>query len=54
MIKFSYIHFSLFYAYIFQLTRAQIEALLQGCVVAFDISDSEYVGVLLLDEKTNP
>ena len=39
-----------FGAYIFRLTRAQIEALLQGRVVAFDISDGEYAGFLVTDE----
>jgi len=39
-----------FGAYVFKLTRAQIEALLQGRVVAFDISSGEYAGFLVSDE----
>lgn len=39
-----------FGAYIFRLTRAQIEALLQGRVVAFDINEGEYAGFLVSDE----
>lgn len=39
-----------FGAYVFRLTRAQIEALLQGRVVAFDINEGEYAGFLVLDE----
>ncbi len=39
-----------FGAYIFRLTRAQIEALLQGRVVAFDINESEYAGFLVSDD----
>ena len=38
-------------AYVFRLTRAQIEALLQGCVVAFDIAGEEYAGFLTLQEE---
>jgi len=36
--------------FVFGLTRAQIEALLQGQVVAFDISMREYAGFLILKE----
>ncbi len=39
--------------YVFRLTRAQIEALLQGRVVAFDISGREYAGFLVLKESEN-
>lgn len=39
--------------YVFRLTRAQIEALLQGRVVAFDISGREYAGFLVLKESAN-
>ena len=38
-------------AYVFRLTRAQIEALLQGRVVAFDIAGEEYAGFLTLQEE---
>ena len=38
-------------AYVFRLTRAQIEALLQGRVVAFDIATEEYAGFLTLQEE---
>ena len=37
-------------AYVFRLTRAQIEALLDGRVVAFDIAGDEYAGFLVLEE----
>ena len=37
-------------AFVFRLTRAQIEALLQGRVVAFDINEGEYAGFLVSDE----
>ena len=40
--------------YVFRLTRDQIEALLQGRVVVFDISGREYVGFLVLEESTAP
>jgi hypothetical protein len=36
--------------FVFHLTRAQIEALLQNQVVAFDISTREYAGFLILKE----
>ncbi|OGG52215.1 MAG: hypothetical protein A3F84_03905 [Candidatus Handelsmanbacteria bacterium RIFCSPLOWO2_12_FULL_64_10] len=39
--------------YVFRLTRAQIEALLQGRVVAFDIGGREYAGFLVLKESAN-
>ena len=35
---------------VFRLTRAQVEALLQGQVVAFDIRDREYAGFLIVEE----
>ena len=41
-------------AYVFKLTRDQIEALLQGRVVAFDISSGEYAGFLVSDETGSP
>jgi putative endonuclease len=34
--------------YVFKLTRAQIQALLEGKVVAFDISGREYAGFLMM------
>lgn len=37
-------------ASVFRLTRAQVEALLQGRVVAFDIRQREYAGFLVLDD----
>ncbi|MDP1624440.1 MAG: hypothetical protein Q8L64_01595 [bacterium] len=37
-------------SFVFQLTREQIEALLQGKVVAFDIRGREYAGFLKLAE----
>jgi len=37
-------------AFVFRLTRSQVEALLQGRVVAFDISQREYVGFLVFEE----
>jgi hypothetical protein len=43
-----------FDAYVFRLTRAQIEALLQGRVVAFDISNGEYAGFLVSNENDLP
>jgi hypothetical protein len=43
-----------FGAYVFRLTRTQIEALLQGRVVAFDISNGEYAGFLVSDEHDQP
>ena len=43
-----------FGAYVFRLTLAQIEALLQGRVVAFDISNGEYAGFLVSDEHDPP
>ena len=43
-----------FVAYVFRLTLAQIEALLQGRVVAFDISNGEYAGFLVSDEHDPP
>lgn len=39
--------------YVFALTRAQVEALLQGHVVAFDINEKEYAGFLVLREAAN-
>lgn len=39
-----------FGAYVFRLTRVQIEALLKGRVVAFDINEGEYAGFLVSDE----
>jgi hypothetical protein len=39
-----------FDSFVFQLTREQIEALLQGKVVAFDIRGREYAGFLKLTE----
>jgi hypothetical protein len=35
---------------VFRLTRAQVEALLHGQVVAFDIRDREYAGFLIVEE----
>jgi len=43
-----------FGAYVFRLTLAQIEALLQGRMVAFDISNGEYAGFLVSDEHDPP
>ncbi len=43
-----------FGAYVFKLTRDQIEALLQGRVVAFDINEGEYAGFLVWNEKDTP
>lgn len=40
--------------FVFALTRAQAEALLQGQVVAFDISSREYAGFLLVNEAATP
>ena len=37
--------------YVFQFTRAQIQALLEGKVIAFDINGREYVGFLTLAEE---
>jgi len=37
-----------FGSYVFRLTRAQIQAVLDGKVVAFDISGREYAGFLTL------
>jgi hypothetical protein len=37
-------------AFEFRLTRAQVEALLQGRVVAFDINQGEYAGFLVVEE----
>ena len=37
-------------AFVFRLTRTQVEALLEGHVVAFDIGQREYAGFLVLDE----
>lgn len=37
--------------FVFTLTRAQAEALLQGKVVAFDISSREYAGFMMLKES---
>jgi hypothetical protein len=39
--------------FVFRLTRTQIEALLQGRVVAFDINGREYAGFLALPEATH-
>jgi hypothetical protein len=39
--------------FVFALTRAQVEALLQGQVIAFDINSKEYAGFLVLREKLN-
>jgi hypothetical protein len=39
--------------YMFALTCAQVEALLDGQVVAFDINSNEYAGFLVLREKRN-
>jgi hypothetical protein len=39
--------------YVFRLTRDQVEALLQGRVVAFDINGREYAGFLVLKESAN-
>ncbi|MDP1624725.1 MAG: hypothetical protein Q8L64_03040 [bacterium] len=39
-----------FDSFVFKLTREQIEALLQGKVVAFDIRGREYAGFLTLAE----
>ena len=36
--------------YVFALTRAQLEAVLNGKVVAFDINDDEYSGFLMLKD----
>ena len=43
-----------FGAYVFKLMRDQIEALLQGRVVAFDINEGEYAGFLVWNEKDTP
>ena len=37
-------------AFVFRLTRSQVEELMQGRVVAFDISGREYAGFLVLQE----
>jgi hypothetical protein len=37
--------------FVFTLTRAQAEALLQGKVVAFDISSREYAGFMRLKDS---
>ncbi|MBC8333271.1 MAG: hypothetical protein H8E28_14920 [Anaerolineae bacterium] len=44
-----------FDSFVFRLTRAQVEALLEGKVVAFDIRGREYAGFLTLkkDEPAN-
>ena len=39
--------------FVFALTRAQVEALLQGQVIAFDINSQEYARFLVLREKLN-
>jgi hypothetical protein len=39
--------------FVFKLTRAQAEALLQGKVVAFDISSREYAGFLVVGEAAH-
>ena len=39
--------------FVFALTRAQVETLLQGQVIAFDINSKEYAGFLVLREKLN-
>ena len=39
-----------FGAFGFKLTREQVEGLLAGKVVAFDIGQREYTGILLLTE----
>ena len=36
--------------FVFRLSRAQVEALLQGRVVAFDIGEKEYAGFLVLEQ----
>jgi len=38
--------------FVFKLTRAQAEALLQGKVVAFDIGSHEYSGFLMVADST--
>ena len=43
-----------FGGYVFRLTRAQIQAVLEGKVVAFDISGREYAGFLTLREGLLP
>lgn len=43
-----------FSAFVFTLTRAQAEALLQGKVVAFDIGGREYAGFMLMQEHPQP
>lgn len=43
-----------FDAFVFRLTREQIEALLNGKVVAFDIRGREYAGFLTLADENLP
>jgi len=43
-----------FGGYVFRLTRVQIQAVLEGKVVAFDISGREYAGFLTLREGLLP
>ncbi|HET7089607.1 MAG TPA: hypothetical protein VFL17_13240 [Anaerolineae bacterium] len=43
-----------FQGFVFTLTRAQAEALLQGKVVAFDIGGREYAGFMLVQEPPGP
>jgi hypothetical protein len=40
-----------FGSFVFRLTRTQVESLLAGKVVAFDISEREYAGFLTLKEE---
>ena len=43
-----------FNAFVFRLTREQAQALLNGKVVAFDISGREYAGFLELADENMP
>ena len=43
-----------FGGYVFRLTRPQIQAVLEGKIVAFDISGREYAGFLTLREGVLP
>ena len=43
-----------FGGYVFRLTRSQIQAVLEGKIVAFDISGREYAGFLTLREELLP
>ena len=43
-----------FNSFVFRLTRLQIEALLEGKVVAFDIGGREYTGFLSMKDDNPP